>query len=295
MMKATRWKGALLAAVVSGAATVAVGPPLATAGATPAQAGPTSYVALGDSYTSGGAVPLQLTDPVGCWRSDHNWPHLVFPATGATELRDRTCSGADSENMTEAQDTGLGTNPPQFDAIDASTTLVSLQIGGNDIGFSDIVENCAMSLTPFGSPCKNHYVVNGVDEISRRINSASAEISADLDGIAARSPGARVVVVGYPSLVPDSGSGCWPSLAVAWKDVPYLRAKTKELNGMIAAQAAAHGAQFVDLYGPSIGKDACASSSVRWVEPLIPANWGAPFHPNDRGHRGMATVIRAAL
>lgn len=84
-------------------------------------------------------------------------------------------------------------------------------------------------------------------------------------------------------------------VAVAWNDVPYLRAKTKELNGMLAAQAAAHGVGFVDLYGPSIGKDACAGSSVRWVEPLVPQNRGAPFHPNDRGHVGMAAVIRAVL
>ena len=51
----------------------------------------------------------------------------------------------------------------------------------------------------------------------------------------------------------------------------------------------------MDVYGPSIGRDACQGSGIRWVEPLIPANAAAPVHPNARGMDGMATVVAAAI
>jgi hypothetical protein len=116
-----------------------------------------------------------------------------------------------------------------------------------------------------------------------------------LDGIHARSPLARVLVVGYPAILPDTGSGCWPSMPIAFTDVSYLRAREKELNAMLAGQAAAHGAGYVDTYTPSIGRDVCKSASVRWVEPIIPGNAAAPVHPNARGEAGMAAAVTARL
>jgi hypothetical protein len=171
---------------------------------------------------------------------------------------------------------------------------VTLGIGGNDIGFSSIVQNCATVL-PFGSPCKDQYVVNGDDRILDRINATAPKVASVLDGIHARSPQARVFVVGYPAILPNSGSGCWPTMPIAWNDVPYLRSKEKQLNSMLATQAAAHGASYVDVYTPSIGHDTCQSSSVRWVEPIVPTNAAAPVHPNARGERGMANAVVAAI
>ena len=84
-------------------------------------------------------------------------------------------------------------------------------------------------------------------------------------------------------------------MPIAPDDVPYLRAKEKELNAMLATQAAAAGATYVDVYGPSIGHDACQLPGVRWVEPLIPLAPAAPVHPNALGMRGMADALLAAL
>ena len=80
----------------------------------------------------------------------------------------------------------------------------------------------------------------------------------------------------------------------AYSDVSYLRAKHVELNAMLAAAAAAHGAAYVDDYSASVGRDACRSSSVRWVEPLVPGNAAAPFHPNARGMAGIAPLVAQA-
>ena len=79
-----------------------------------------------------------------------------------------------------------------------------------------------------------------------------------IQGIRARAPQARIFALNYAAIFPERGSlGCWPQLPVADGDIAYLREKQKELNAMIAAQAAANGAGLIDWYGASIGHDAC--------------------------------------
>jgi lysophospholipase L1-like esterase len=265
------------------------------------EAGPNDqYVALGDSFTAGPLIPVQQPDPYGCLRSDRNYPHLVAPSLGLPRFRDVSCSGADTGDMTQAQGVSPGPNPPQFDALDAETTVVTLGIGGNDIGFSEIATSCA-SLLPFGSPCRDQYVVNGVDEISRRIAEAAPKVAAVINGIHERAPAATVYVVNYlPTfpegpLLPGAPEGCWPLMPIAFDDVPYLRDKQKELNAMLATEAAANGAVLVDAYSAGIGHDACQAPVVRWVEPFVPASLAAPVHPNLAGMYGMADALRAAI
>ena len=258
----------------------------ALAGAATARAADASYVALGDSFTAGPVIPVQIP-PFGCLKSDHNYPHLAAPALKFPAFRDASCSGAQTKHMTEPQDVDPGPNPPQFDALDAG-------IGGNDIGFSEIIRNCQSTTTPEGHPCQDHYVVNGRDEISERIAATAPKIAAVLQGIAARAPRAKTYVVNYLPIFPDSGPGCWPQIPVADADVPYLRAKEKELNAMLAEQAAANRARLVDAYSAGIGHDACQLPLIRWVEPAVPANAAAPFHPNLFGMEGTARALLAA-
>jgi lysophospholipase L1-like esterase len=256
-----------------------------------------NYVALGDSYTSGPFIPL-YEQPWGCLRSTNNYPHLLAPKL-ALPLRDASCAGAETDDMTQTQGVTPGPNPPQFDRLDAGTTVVTLQIGGNDIGFSSIAEDC-FSPTPTGTPCQDAYVVNGQDEITRRINEAAPKVAAAVAGVHTRAPSARVFVIGYPSIVPDSDeltatATCWPQLPVSPEDLPWLRAKTKELNAMVAGAATANGASYVDIYTPSIGHDACTPPAIRWVEPLVPAGPAAPVHPNLVGMLAITDVVRAAI
>jgi lysophospholipase L1-like esterase len=268
---------------------------LALAPASPAGADiPGRYVALGDSYTAGPLIPNQSLSPLGCLRSDQNYPSEVQRALRFGSFADVSCSGADTADMTQPQNVSPGPNPPQFNALTADTRVVSLGIGGNDIGFSGVIESCA-TLSPFGSPCRNRYVVGGVDQLAVRIQQTAPKVAATIQGIHQRSPNALVFVVGYPTILPDTGFGCWPSLPLAWNDVPYLRNTHKALNAMLAQQAAANGAVYVDVYTPSIGRDACRGSGTRWVEPLIPGNAAAPVHPNARGMDGMAAVLAAAI
>jgi hypothetical protein len=270
---------AALAAVLASLAVV----PLARAA---------DWVGLGDSYAAGPLIPNQSLSPFGCLRSDHNFAHLAAARFGMS-LADASCSGAATDDMTQPQSTDAGTNPPQFNSLSASAKVVSLQIGGNDIGFTEILENCA-TVNPFGHPCRDRYDSGGNDQISARIQAAAPKVAAVLKQIKATARSARMLVVNYAAILPQTGTGCWPQVPFAFSDVPYLRAKEQELNAMLATQAATAGARLVDDYTASLGHDACRSSSVRWVEPLVPTNAAAPFHPNARGEAGVATSVEAA-
>ena len=250
------------------------------------------YTALGDSYAAGPLIPLPLP-PYGCLKSSNNYAHLAQARLAYAEFADPTCSGAETDDMTQPQNVSPGPNPPQLNSLSADTALVTLEIGGNDIGFSSIAEDC-FSPTPYGSPCRDMYVRDGQDEISRRIAETAPKVDAVLDGIRARSPQARILVVNYSAIFPHTGDGCYPQMPVARGDVPYLRAKQEELNAMLADQAAANGAGLVDVYAASRGHDACAPPGVRWVEPYVPVNAAAPLHPNLFGMQAMADLVVTA-
>ena len=262
---------------------------------------PDTYVAMGDSFSAGTFIANQIP-PTGCFRSDHSYPHLAAPAVGLPKLVDVTCSGATTENMTQPQalPTG-GANPPQLDALDVMTGLVTLTIGGNDVGYWSTVANGCVAASPVGTPCQDTFVVGGQDTISQRIASAAPKVAAVLDAIHQRAPRARVLIVAYEAIFPEGPltpggpEGCFPQLPYAPGDVPYLRAKQRELNAMIQQQAAAHGATFVDASTASIGHDACRTAAVRWVEPASVQGVGYALHPNVAGMTGAKDALLAAL
>lgn len=170
------------------------------------------YVSLGDSYTSGPLIPNPTGHPLACLRSDHNYPSLIADKLGVASFTDASCAGASTDDMTASQNLGLEHNAPQFDALKSDTTLVTLGIGGNDINFASIVLTCGtLSATdPQGDPCEKEYTEGGTDRLAAKIEETGPKITKTLDGIRERSPHARVIVVGYPRILPASGPGCWP-------------------------------------------------------------------------------------
>ena len=254
-----------------------------------------NYVALGDSYTSGPLIPIQSGGL--CLRSSENYASLTAAALGYS-LTDASCSGATSVDMTESQpDLGITINQPQLDAVNSGTSVVSLGIGGNDIGFLDIIETCAEeSLTnPLGDPCTQHYTAGGTDQLLATIEATGPKIGAVLQEIHELSPHATVYVVGYPDILPEDNDGCWPIVPIAYGDVAYLRQTEKELNAMLADEAAVNGATYVDTYTPTIGHDVCQPIGVKWFEGLIPTSPAAPFHPNALGEAAMARALESAI
>lgn len=103
-----------------------------------------TYVALGDSYTAGLGVPSPTGAVAGCGQSTSSYPYLAARSL-RLDLTDMSCSSATIADMTAAQPTGAGTNPAQLSALSSGTALVTVSIGGNDIGIIGIVTKCADS------------------------------------------------------------------------------------------------------------------------------------------------------
>ncbi|MFJ9563830.1 SGNH/GDSL hydrolase family protein [Streptomyces fuscichromogenes] len=261
------------------------------------------YVALGDSYTAGPDIPGRRGTPVGCARSDHNYPSLVAGQLGipAADFSDMSCTGATIADLTAPQRTGNGTNPAQLTALSRKTRLVSVGIGGNDIGFGAVVERCVAlgavyhvigTYVSDASPCERLYTEDGgEDRVERRIDAAGTRLADALREIERRAPQARVYVVGYPDILSADGSACRRDMSLAPGDTAYLREKEQRLNTELRERAEAAGAVYVDTYGPSKGHDACSGEDTRWIEPLLPSSAAAAVHPNARGERGMADVV----
>lgn len=281
-----RRRAAVLGAALGGCALVA-------ASTTPAAAQPSGhgrdldYVSLGDSYTSGPGIPRQVD--ADCERSDHNYPSLVAAARQVTAFKDVSCGGATTNDMWKPQ----GTHGPQLDALRRDTDLVTVQIGGNDVGFGPIISTCAhlAAQDPTGNPCERSYKASGYDRLALNILETAPRIDRVLRAVHARAPHARVLLVGYPDMLPDDGSGCFPSVPFAQKDFPYLRDTEKRLNLMLRLVAAWNRVEYVDTYGPTVGHDMCKAPADRWIEPLQPASPAAPAHPNASGEAAMAQAV----
>ncbi|GAA2818722.1 SGNH/GDSL hydrolase family protein [Crossiella cryophila] len=274
------------------AATMAL--PAASAIAAAAPAGVGRYVALGDSFASVGTLTNIHLDPVGCARSKDNYPAQLAARLKPKTFVDRTCGAATTPDMTSPQQVPLGVNPPQFDALTPDTDLVTLTIGGNDIGFAEIVLTCAtLSITdPGGTPCKKHFTKDG-DQIQRRIAELGPKITKVLTGIKAKSPKARIAVVGYLRILPP-GKGCWPLVPIAAGDVTYLDQVQSHLNTSIGGWAKTAGATFVNP-GLVTGHDVCQLPGTKWVEGLIPTSLSVPVHPNALGQDYVGGLAADAL
>ena len=257
------------------------------------------YVALGDSYTSAPLVPNQHGEPIDCGRSDHNYPSLVAQEFQVDTFVDVSCGSAQTKHMTEPQtDLPLGgTNPPQFNGLRADATLVTVGIGGNDAGLVGVAEKCAeLGVTnPTGTACRDHWAPGGNDTVAAKIEEAKPKIAAVLQGIHQRSPNARVAIVGYPDVLPKNGESCYPMVPLSPDDIRYIDELIVRINAMIAGQAAANDAEFVDTYRDSGGHDVCKLPPNRWFEGLVPTEPAYPLHPNGKGEASMARSAIAQL
>ena len=291
---ATRGLGRLGLAFAIGLAAVAFAAPAGAAGAVH------RYVALGDSYTAGPLIPNPTGEPIDCGRSTNNYPHVVARAIHPAVFRDVSCGSATTKDMTMPQ-TGLplgGTNPPQFDALGRRVGLVTVGIGGNDMGFGGIVTTCAeLGFQSGGAdhPCTDHYTSGGVNRVYRRLHDVvGPRLRRTFQGIERRAPHARLLVVGYPDPVPQP-PGCYPVVPLAPGDLPFLHGVARRLDRVERRHAKAAGAEYVELVPGSIGHDICQPPGTKWYEGIIPTSPAYPAHPNALGEAYAARRVFAVL
>ncbi|KRE54570.1 SGNH/GDSL hydrolase family protein [Phycicoccus sp. Soil748] len=263
-MAMTRTFGAIAALGAASALTLT---------ALPAQAAG-SYVALGDSYSSGTGTRSYINDGTSCQRSVYAYPSLIAASKGLT-LNFRACSGATVADVTSTQ----------LSALSASTTKVSISVGGNDAGFADVLTECAQP--GWASDC------NGAIDDAQYIidNVLPARLSTLYSSIRAKAPNAKVVVVGYPRIFmgEDCNAFTWFSPA----EETRLNAMADLLNSKTSAQASGKGFTFANPTSRFVGHAVC--DSPEWLNGLSNPITES-YHPNIAGHRdGYAPTVSTPL
>lgn len=281
-----------------------------------------SWVVLGDSYTAG---VIETTGDVvpprdGCARTELSYPERIRRDLGTqVSVRNVSCGGATIANITrEAQEplgrpaSPLGVNPdapfppvpPQAEALSSDTDLITIGIGGNTAGFGPILIQCltlGASAGGVGTPCRDKLAAS----LPERLEQVRAEYQEMLVEIHARAPGARVITVGYPSVIPKDVSSCRfgdPLMfaTIAPGDLAWLRvAMLEPLNTIIEKATNADGGVYVDLYGPSTGHSVCdRAGGNNWIDGIVsdfaPLRYGF-VHPNAKGQANAASLVEAAL
>lgn len=254
-------------------------PTAATSGPTDTGAG---YVALGDSYSAGPGIQPADTEQPQCFRSEANWPNLLADAENL-DLVDVSCSGATTESAIEGNGDDL---PSQLDALGEDTSLVTLGIGGNDGGlFGSLIQSCATS----AATCQQY-----VEQQAPGVLTAITDNVADLLGeISARAPEARVELVGYLRLAPETGT-C-DLLGVPADAADDARRIEQGLEDALAAAATSADVPFVSMREASAGHDACAGDDA-WVNGAqVPDGDGIVFHPRAVGMQAVADEVAQTL
>lgn len=228
---------------------------------TPAQAAPSStdtYVALGDSYASGTGAGSYSGG--SCYRSANAYPVLWANAKKPASFTFAACSGA------ETDDVRIG----QVGSLSASTTLVSVSIGGNDAGFADVMYTCTVGSD---SECVNR--VNEAKAYARNV--LPGKLDDTYAAIRAKAPNARVVVMGYPRIF--KSSWCW------WFSTTKRNAVNSAadlLSDVTQGRAVAAGFKYEDVRDNFAGHEVCSSSE--WINGIVWGNLVESYHPNKTGH-----------
>jgi lysophospholipase L1-like esterase len=245
--------------LVAVAATALVVPTLAS-GATALAQSSVNYVALGDSYSSGlGAGNYSDGD---CYQSSNAysalWAEQNDPASYVTEA----CSGATTSDVINSQ----------LSALSSSTTLVSITIGGNDVGFSDVMITCVLEST---SSC-----VSAIDQAESEMQTTlPGALDTTFADINADAPNALVVVLGYPDLYDLSQSSSCIGLSTT--DRTDLNQAADELDSTIQTAAQAEGDVFADVRSQFDGHQICDSDS--WLNSVDWTDLEASYHPTAQG------------
>ncbi len=220
------------------------------------------YVALGDSYSSGLGSGSLISSSGSCDRSTKAYSQLWAAAHHPASYVSVACAGATTATVISTQLT----------ALSAATTLVSITVGGNDVGFSSTLETCILHAT---SSC-----VSAISGDEKQIASAlPGQLNTLLAGIRARAPGARVVVLGYPALYDLSRSST--CLGLSTTDRTDLNQAAGLLDNAIKAAAGRHADVFEDVRPDFAGHLICDSG--KWLNAVSITDISQSYHPTATG------------
>jgi hypothetical protein len=314
----------------------------------PLPAKPYTYVAIGDSYSSGEGVEPYEHNSDFEWKGQGNRCHRSYQAfsklarrpggppmstgsegTGPYEYHLLACAGSTTPGLTDAAvdkpGENVGENTPwsrtvwpfgerqalERGFVDADTDLVTVTIGGNDAGFTDVIKGCTLNT---GSCLKSDFYLTRstgrVDpkpliEYEPRIVGTlmPPKLRTVYQKIRELAPNAQIVVLGYPRLfAPKATRGPCELVALGPEEVDWLN-EIADLLGRTISNVVADLARtdpkirYVDVNPNFEWHRLCEASGPddAWIyEPEIPVNSGA-FHPTLDGQRAYQAALEAVL
>jgi lysophospholipase L1-like esterase len=218
-----------------------------------------NYAALGDSFSSGVGTGSYTVDG-GCKRSVYAYPYLYTQRHPGTSLSFLACSGAKTSDL-------LAT---QIQAVTSSTTLVTMTIGGNDIGFANLIYQCTVGNC---SAALDSTLATLDTTLGPRLDQVYATVKSRA------AFGANIIALGYPREF--SSVSCFGTLGISSTERTKANALADELDQVIATHAAADGVTYKSAIGAFTGHAVCSSSP--WLNGLNLFNTTESYHPNRGG------------
>jgi lysophospholipase L1-like esterase len=253
-----------------------------------------TLLALGDSFSSGQGAgsydPGTNGDGNTCFRSRQAWPQLLARRLRLVAVPSLACSGAVTRQVThdDRSREEVERRSSQVGRISRDPDVITITVGGNDVGFADVLKHCVVD-----ADCTRRYRKPTGDMLDREIAMLAERLPWVYAAIRGAAPEARLIVVGYPRLFPETPTGnCAAARRVSSREAAYLNERARALNAAIAGAAQASGAQFVDVTEAFDGAELrCTGKTyvnrLRLQEKLLPAS----FHPNAAGQERLAEVI----
>ncbi|MEY9886718.1 lysophospholipase L1-like esterase [Catenulispora sp. MAP12-49] len=225
-----------------------------------------NYVALGDSYSSGVGSGSYISSSGNCLRSTLAYSQLWANAHSPASYTSVACSGATTSDVLSSQ----------ISALSSSTNLVSITIGGNDVGFASVMQTCVLDSD---STCLS------------AINTAVAQAKSVLPGklantysaIRSAAPSARVVVMGYPEFYDLGNSWICPGLSTT--DRTALNNAADTLDGIIQTAAQNAGDSYADVKSRFSGHELCDFFN-EWLHSVNVTDVTESYHPTADGQSG---------
>lgn len=255
-----------------------------------------TYVAFGDSYTAAPGTGARADSaPLPCRQTDVNYPHQIAEKTGV-ELVDNSCNGAETKNVRRPQVTpkGLDINPPQLEGLDERTDLVTFRMGANDFGLIFRIFGCASGFA--------RELVSDEPNTCRDLDSAAPDGGAEelmddvatnvedaLEAIRDRAPDARIIVIGYPQILPPEGS-C-KLIPLPEGDDEWARGIIDGFNEALREGADAVDASYVDMFEASAGHDTCSEDPWMAGIGVAAGEKSVPWHPYQKESEVVARLV----
>jgi lysophospholipase L1-like esterase len=180
------------------------------------------------------------------------------------------CAGATVGSITSTQ----------LAALTDATTLVTVTVGGNDVGFTSVMTDC---------------VLRGTSECTSAVNASEQQIRTTLNeqlttlyrAIVTRAPNARVIALGYPEFYDLSSARACPGLSGTSR--AKIDEGADELDGAIQAAAATAGITYIDVRPAFSGHEICDGTS--WLHDLDLTELAASYHPTGAGQAAYAATL----